>query len=103
MKFSILNQYISECKNSLKHTAKVSNCFVKVFMDAMQLYMSIPDRVNFLQLGRYGKFTEQTYRNNFERAELDWIAFNSNLAGKVLSGKRKPLWFARLAVNNNLY
>ena len=29
-------------------------------MDAMKLFMAIPDRMNFLQMGRYGKFSEQT-------------------------------------------
>lgn len=57
----------------------------------MQLYMSIPDRINFLQMGRYGKFSEQTYRNNFEKAGFDWFAFNAHLASKILSGKRKAI------------
>lgn len=60
-------------------------------MDTMQLYMSIPDRINFLQLGRYGKFSEQTYRNNFEKDDFDWFSFNSHLASKILSGKRKAI------------
>ena len=34
-------------------------------MDAMKLFMAIPGRINFLQMGRYGKFSEQTYRNHF--------------------------------------
>jgi len=60
-------------------------------MDTMQLYMSIPDRINFLQLGRYGKFSEQTYRNNFEKSDFDWFSFNSYLASKILSGERKAI------------
>ena len=32
-------------------------------MDARNSFMAIPDRINFLQLGRYGRFSEQTYRN----------------------------------------
>ena len=32
-------------------------------MDTMKLLIAIPDRINFLQLGRYGCFSEQTYRN----------------------------------------
>ena len=60
-------------------------------MDTMQLYMSIPDRINFLQLGRYGKFSEQTYRNNFEKDDFDWFSFNSHLASKILSGKRRAI------------
>ena len=60
-------------------------------MDTMQLYMSIPDRINFLQLGRYGKFSEQTYRNNFEKDYFDWFSFNSHLASNIQSGMRKAI------------
>ena len=35
-------------------------------MDTMKLLMAIPDRINFLQLDRYGCFSEQTYRNLLE-------------------------------------
>lgn len=91
MNISILNQYIEECRNALECNAKINKCFEKVFIDALQLYMCIPDRVNFLQLGRYGKFSEQTYRNNFEKADIDWIAFNSSLSGRILSGSRRAI------------
>lgn len=43
-------------------------------MDAMKLFMAIPDRRNFLQMGRYGKFSKQTYRNHFENESFDWYA-----------------------------
>ena len=33
-------------------------------MDTLKLFMTIPGKVNFLQMGRYGEFSEQTYRNN---------------------------------------
>ena len=58
-------------------------------MDAMQLYMCIPGRINFLQMGRYGKFSEQTYRNNFAKEGFDWTGFNMHLSEKVLTGSRK--------------
>ena len=91
MNISVLNQYNEECREALDCTANLGKCFDKVFMDTMQLYMSIPDRINFLQMGRYGKFSEQTYRNNFEKAGFDWFAFNAHLASKILSGKRKAI------------
>ena len=59
-------QYQSECRNALESAVNISKSFQKVFMDAMKLFMAIPDRINFLQMGRYGCFSEQTYRNNFE-------------------------------------
>lgn len=49
--------------------------------------MAIPGKVNFLQMGRYGEFSEQTYRNNFENETFDWIAFNEYLIRKALTGK----------------
>lgn len=91
MDISILNQYNAECREALDCIANIGKCFDKVFMDIMQLYMSIPDRINFLQMGRYGKFSEQTYRNNFEKSGFDWFAFNAHLASKILSGSRKAI------------
>ena len=60
-------------------------------MDAMKLFMAIPDRINFLQMGRYGKFSEQTYRNHFENESFDWCSFNEHLVGKHLTGSRRAL------------
>ena len=48
-------------------------------MDTMKLFMAIPDRINFLQLGRYGCFSEQTYRNLFKNEKFDWFAFNTSI------------------------
>ena len=56
-------QYQSECLSALKSVANIQKPFEKTFMDTMKLFMAIPDRINFLQLGRYGCFSEQTYRN----------------------------------------
>ena len=36
------------------------------------MFMVIPDKINFLQMGRYGNFSEQTYRNNFEHDDFNW-------------------------------
>ena len=60
-------------------------------MDTMKLFMAIPDRINFLQLGRYGRFSEQTYRNLFENETFDWFAFNASIISKHLTGKRKAI------------
>ena len=68
---SILMQYQSESLEALKSVANIRKPFEKVFMDAVKLFMAIPDRINFLQMGRYGKFSEQTYRNHFENESFD--------------------------------
>ena len=88
---SILMQYQSESLEALKSVANIHKPFEKVFMDAMKLFMAIPDRINFLQMGRYGKFSEQTYRNHFENESFDWCSFNEHLVGKHLTGSRRAL------------
>ena len=58
-------QYQSECLEALKSAAKISKPFEKVFMDTLKLFMAIPGKV------RYGEFSEQTYRNNFENETFE--------------------------------
>ena len=54
----------------------------------------LSDKVYFLQMGRYGEFSEQACRNNFENGTFDWFAFNEHLIRKTLTGK-----FLTIAVN----
>ena len=79
-------QYQSECLEALKSAAKISKPFEKVFMDTLKLFMAIPGKVNFLQMGRYGEFSEQTFRNNFANETFDWLSFNEHLVRKALTG-----------------
>ena len=67
-----------------KSVANIHKPFEKAFI-------AIPDRINFLQLGRYGCFSEQTYRNLFEHETFDWVAFNGSIISKHLTGKRKAI------------
>ena len=60
-------------------------------MDAIKLFMAIPDRINFLQMGRYGCFSEQTYRNNFENYDFDWFSFNEAIIREHLKGGCKAI------------
>mgnify|MGYP000375387707 CR=1 FL=1 len=53
-------QYQSECLSALKSVVNIHKPFEKTFMDAMKLFMAIPDRINFLQLGRYGRYIKVT-------------------------------------------
>ncbi len=82
-------QYQSECLSALKSVVNIHKPFEKTFMDAMKLFMAIPDRINFLQLGRYGRFSEQTYRNLFEHETFDWFAFNGSIISKHLTQVKK--------------
>ena len=77
-------QYQSECRNALESVVNISKSFQKVFMDAMKLFMAIPNRINFLQMGRYGCFSEQTYRNNFENDDFDWFPSMKPSSGNTL-------------------
>ena len=90
-KETLLMQYQSECRTALKSVVNLSKPFEKTFMDAMKLFMAIPNRINFLQLGRYGRFSEQTYRNLFKNETFDWFAFNGSIIGEHLSGQRKAV------------
>lgn len=44
----------------------------------MILYMVIPRKINFTQMGRYSDSCEQRFRQLYERS-FDWMAFNSAL------------------------
>ncbi len=59
-------QYQFECLSALKSVVNIQKSFEKTFMNAINLFTAIPDRIIFLQLGRYGCFSEQIYRNLFE-------------------------------------
>lgn len=83
-KETLLMQYQSECLSALKSVVNIHKPFEKTFM-------AIPDRINFLQLGRYRCFSEQTYRNLFENETFDWFAFNDSIISKHLTGKRKAI------------
>jgi len=48
--------------------------------------LTVPHRVNFLQLGRYGALGEQSYRLNFEK-EFDYVSFNCELIEAHSSGE----------------
>lgn len=87
-------QYQSECQSALKSVVNISKPFEKTFMDTLKLFMAIPNRINFFQLGRYGRFSEQTYRNLFENETFDWFVFNGSIISEHLSGQRKAIAIA---------
>ena len=63
--------------------AKLRINFVDVFIDIMFLFVSVR-KVNFTQMGKYGTYCEQTYRNSFTR-DVNWVAYNTSLTRKVFS------------------
>ena len=68
--------------------AKLSKSFEKVIIEVLLLYMVIPGRINFTQLGKYGRHGEQCYRQNYGRLRsksLNWLRFNVSLALRYFS------------------
>jgi hypothetical protein len=49
--------------------------------------MGIRGRYNFLSMARYGTYSEQSYRNNFEK-EFDFMRFNLDLIARSCSSHR---------------
>ncbi|KAA6300451.1 MAG: hypothetical protein EZS26_003406 [Candidatus Ordinivivax streblomastigis] len=60
-------------------------------LEIFMLYLSIPDRINFLQLGRYGRFGEQRFRRKLESG-FDFFSFNRALVFPYI-GKRNAIAF----------
>jgi hypothetical protein len=59
-------------------------------METSILYRVISGRINFLQLGRYGKSCEQRFRENFSK-DFDWLSFNLTLSKRMVTGDRKAI------------
>ena len=55
-------------------------------LETFILFISIKDKINFLQLGRYGKYKEQRYRQQFEKP-FDFLTFNKELTTSNGSGQ----------------
>ena len=53
----------------------------------MKLFLTIPNRINFLQMGRFGRSSEQRFRMNF-RKKFDWISFNQILVPEGKPNRR---------------
>lgn len=80
MIFELLDQYKSICRRAMFVCgAKLNKTFQTNIIEILILIMCIPRKINFLQLGRYGRLGEQRYRQTF-RKDFDWLCFNMNLA-----------------------
>ena len=77
----------SECLSALKSVADIHKPFRKTFMDAMILFMAIPDYCSIPQLGQMAVFGTDIPSATNET--FDWFAFNNSIISKHLTGKRK--------------
>lgn len=66
--------------------SRIGKCQSKFIGEVLLLMLSIPHRVNFLQLGRYGNMSEQSYRLNFSKT-FDFMRFNIELVTQKGSGE----------------
>ena len=76
MRETALDQYVEIVTDALKScSAKLRKSFKTAFIQLMILYMALPRKINFTQMGRYSDSSEQRFRQLFER-EFDWMRFN---------------------------
>lgn len=87
MKENELDQYLEIIKSVLLNSAvKINKWREKFMLEVLVLYLIIPGRINFLQLGRYGNHGEQRYRQQFSRP-FDWLSFNTSLVKSHLGAR----------------
>ncbi len=76
----LLDQYEAICKSYvLKFAAKLQKRIQTNIIEILILIMATPRKINFLQLGRYGRRGEQCYRQTFGRT-FNWLEMNMALA-----------------------
>lgn len=74
---NLISRYMTLCKVAFNSCggAKLNKSIQTNIMEMLFLLMVIPRKVNFTQMGRYGKRGEQCYRQTAERS-VDWIGMN---------------------------
>lgn len=77
--------YKYHIKNALSKMQKVNKWQFDFILEVFLLFLSIKGKLNFLQLGRFGKHTEQRFRNQFEKS-FDHLGFNKELVMENGSG-----------------
>lgn len=86
-----LDQYMDIFKDAVEDSAaKITKSFEKIPIEVIILFMVIPRKINFTQMGRYGSHVEQTYRNAFGLKKskcIDWLKLKVSLA-KRFFGKQ---------------
>ena len=82
-----LTQLREMISKALSGQTNLSKSFHNFFIEAMELFLTIPNRINFLQMGRFGRASEQRFRMNF-RKNFDWISFNRTLVQEGKANRR---------------
>ena len=71
----------------LEKITEINKSQKKFIQHILILFMGIRGRYNFLNMARYGTYSEQSYRNNFEK-RFDFIGFNVELINQSCSAHR---------------
>lgn len=72
-------------------STKLRKSFKTAFIQVMILYMVIPRKINFTQMGRYSDSCEQRFRQLYEH-DFDRMEFNTSLMWRNLGrGLRKAI------------
>ena len=84
---NMLSRYVELCKEALASYsgAKLNKSIQSNIIEMLLLLMTVARKVNFTQMGRYGKRCEQCYRQTAERS-VDWLAMNSWLISYAFDG-----------------
>lgn len=64
--------------------AKVGQWQTRFLVELFSLWLSLRRRYNFMQLSRWGRYREDTYRANFSLS-FNWLRFNGMLVDQYLS------------------
>ena len=80
MIFKLLDQYEGICRRAFFGcTTKLNKNIKTNIIEILILIMCIHGKINFSQLGRYGRRCEQGYRQTAAR-DFDWLGYNMSLA-----------------------
>lgn len=92
MKKTALDRYEEIVFDALnRSTAKLRKSFKSAIIQTLILYMVLPRKINFKQMGRYSDSSEQRFRQLFEK-DFDWLQFNSSLIRRTFGdGGRKAI------------
>lgn len=88
MKNQVHKRFYNTITDTLKKCSTPLNKWRRDFIfETPMLFMSIPGRICFLQLGRYSRHGEQRFIQQFEKP-FDFMEFNSHLVKDNMPGRR---------------
>ncbi len=71
----------------LQQMPGINKCQQRFIAHLFDLLLSLTHKATYLTMGRYGKYGEQTYRNQYSK-DFDFKTFNSNLIDQYCGSER---------------